>query len=220
MASNQLQVGTQGPYSTGAAGVVATAGPEGEQVATELHAKFYECARRGRLFFQSVTSGGVAVPIFNTTSPILTLWNPTGSGKNAVLIRLNLGYVSGTMVAGSFGLMFTTGAGSTVATGAVFTAFNSVTPGNALLGAGNTSVMNSSNAATNTLTATSTKPIWIGLSEFAAIASTAIGPAGINYDFEGTVIVPPGCEVHVVASAASGALLTQTLYWEEVPTSV
>jgi hypothetical protein len=218
MALNQLSVGAQGPSNTGAT-ITAASGPEGEQVAVELHGKYYEAARRGRLFFQSVTSLGVAVPIATTTAPILTLWNPTGSGKNAVLVRLSLAYVSGTTVAGGIGLNWTAGAGSSVGTGQVFTAFNNVTPANALLGAGNTSVMNSSNAATNTLTTAMTKFIALGLSEYAAVAASAIDQTSLIYDFDGTVVVPPGVAIAVVASAASGALLQQTLYWEEVTIS-
>ena len=67
------------------------------------------------------------------------------------------------------------------------------------------------------LTAASTNsPLWFA-GESALIATTAMNPYTIVYDFEGTMIVPPGVTVYLVGSAASGALIAQSLWWLEIP---
>ena len=173
--------------------------------------------RSGNVFGISTVVAGLAIPISTTTSPIMALWNPAGSGKNAVLLRYTYGYVSGTTVAGAIGFTYQVNAGNTVATGAVYTAFNAATPFNALLGGGNVSAMRSSAAATNTLTAASTNTfLYIG-GESALISSTAMNGYTFVYDFEGSIIVPPGVTIYPVGTAASGALIAQSLWWIEVP---
>lgn len=215
MALNQLQVGIQGPLPTGAQ-PVSTSGFEGEQIVTQLHGSYYAAARAGRVFQQSVVVGGVAIPISTTTAPIIALWNPTGSGKNAVLLRYLANFVATPSVPGTIGLMFVNKAGSQIGTAAPVVAFNDVAPVNGLIGGGLASVMRSSNAATNTLIAAG---IWHTtlFANYTVAAATAVPSSGpLFYDFDGSVIVPPGVIVYPAASAASAAM-QQTLIWEEVP---
>lgn len=194
-------------------------GKQTEAIVTELHGKYYTSAYRGNVFSISTVAAGLAVPISNTTAPTVALWNPAGSGKNAVLIKYTAAYASGTSVATAIGLGVSFNAGNTVATGAVFTAFNNSALNtnlfNGILGGGNNTVMRASANGTNTLTAAGT---WLMtmLGESALVATTAMNPYIATYDFDGTLIVPPGTAVYVLGTAASGALLTQTLVWEEV----
>lgn len=213
--------GTVGPSATNAPDGLDSLpfrqGRTGEQIVSALHGKYYEQAARGNVYFITTVAAGLAIPITSTTSPILVLWNPSGSGKNAVLLRYGAAYVSGTSIATAIGLMYVTNAGNTVATGAVFTAFNAATPFNGVLGSGNPSAMRSSAAGTNTLTTASTNWAITLAGESALIATTAMNPYSVVYDFDGAIIVPPGVAVFPAGTAATGALLSQTLMWEEVP---
>src|SRR3990167_6559917 len=184
-------------------------------IGSVLESEDEAAAKAGNVFIQSTVVAGVAVPISTTTAPIVALWNPSDSNKLAVLLRFIASYVSGTTVGGSLGLSYTVGVGSAVATAAVFSAFNKVAPINGLIGRGAASLMNSSSAATNTLNAAGTW-FYTMFQEYAAVAASAITPAALDHEFKGGVIVPPGVEVHVVGSAASGALLAQTLIWKEI----
>jgi hypothetical protein len=214
MALNQLQVGPQGPFSPG---TIATAagGLEAELLSAQLHPAYYEAARRGRLFIQTTVPAGVAIPISTTTSPLMVIWNPSGSGRNVVLMRLSIGYVSGTTVAGAVGLSYTTGAGANVATGAAFTAFNQVNPTNGFVGAGQQSAIKTSSAATNTLGAAGTWFYTI-FQNLAVTSATTVASNECTHDFAGSIIVPPGVAVWLTASAASSALYSQTWTWEEI----
>lgn len=197
----------------------AAAGCMGEQLVSNLHGKYYEHASRGNLWYVSTVVAGLAIPISSTTAPTVMLWNPSGSGKNAVLGRFNAAYVSGTSVATSIGLAYAANVGANVATAAPITAFNQSVVGtnlfNGLFGAGYTSAMRSSANGTNTVTAGTWFKTLAG--ESALIATTAMNPYSVDYDFQGETIIPPGVAIWVVGAAASGALLAQTLSWIEVP---
>ena len=123
-------------------------GKQTEQIVSELHGKYFEQASRGNLFYINTVAAGLAVPIQSTTAPTVMLWNPLGSGKNAVLIKFNAAYASGTSVATPIGLVGTNNAGNVIATGAAITAFNQSALGtnlfNGIYGGGSTSALKSS----------------------------------------------------------------------------
>ena len=221
MPVSQLRVSTHLPGANLPAGSTpdALAGVLGEQLVSDLHGKYYEHASRGNLWYVSTVVAGLAVPISTTTAPTVMLWNPSGSGKNAVLGRFNAAYVSGTSAATSIGLAEAEDVGANTATAAPITAFNQSAVGtnlfNGLLGYGGTSAMRSSANGTNTVTAGTWFKTLAG--ESALIATTAMNPYVIDYDFQGELILPPGVAIWVVGAAATGALLAQTLSWVEVP---
>jgi hypothetical protein len=71
-----------------------------------------------------------------------------------------------------------------------------------------------------TLTATTIAATWfqtLGVTESALIATTAMNPQLVQYDFHGALIVPPNNAVFVTGSAASGALVSQTMIFAELP---
>lgn len=192
-------------------------GRAGEAVVAELHGKYYTQASRGNVFIGSSAYGGVVVPIYSTTAPTFGLWNPSGSGKNAVLISLAATMSSiGTEAVTGLGLGYSTGVGSSIATGAPVTAWNTGAPVNALLGSGKASKMLFSPAGTNTLTAGSTFLMNLGM--FIEAATAGNGKWNYKYDFNGTIIVPPSVLIHVVGvPLAPGSTYGLTLLWEEVP---
>ena len=209
---------SQGRKLDGVASDVAL-GVQGQQLVADLHGKYYEQARQGRLWYASTVVAGLAVPISTTTAPTVMLWNPDQSGVNAVLGRFTASYVSGTSVATSIGLSFAARAGSIVATGAAITVFADNVVGtntfNGLFGAGGVPKVRNSSQGTNTVTAGTWFKTLLG--ESALVATTAMNPYGATYDFDGEVIIPPGVAIWVTGAAASGALLAQTLSWVEVP---
>ena len=200
-------------------------GKSNEGIVAELHGKYYTQNYRGNMFMVSTVGAGLAIPIISTTSPTLCLWNPLGSGKNAVLVRVVLANTNNaTTAAGAIFLLADFNAGSSIATGSCFTAFSQAALGtnlfNCNLGGGNLSVMKSAATATVTLTAASTAVVaTLGSSGVGTVAGLVAANSAppIVYDFDGTLTVPPGVAVHLAAGAATTALFTQTLVWVEVP---
>lgn len=192
-------------------------GRQGEQIVTELHGKYYVQAQRGNLFIGATPIAGVAVPISSSTSPTPCLWNPAGSGVNAVLVSYYIGYSGGTGVVGALGYYAVTGAGSAIGTAAPFSAFAATTPTNALIGLGNSSKMKWSSTGTCTLTTAGTLIRGFGMGQSAPVsAGTSIWGLYVD-NFDGTMIVPPGVAIYPAATAASGDTFVQALLWYEAP---
>jgi hypothetical protein len=194
---------------------IAPLGRQTEQLVTELHGKYYTQAYRGRLFHGSINTAA-AIPVTSATGltgPVL--WNKTGNSRNMVLVRLTLGWTGTTEAPGAFQLAWAGNAGSTVATGALMTAFTAVTPYNANLGSGTAATCFMGSAAT--LTAAMTQFITLGFSHLTTTGTSTFGSFQIIYDFDGTLIIPPGVAATIVATTATASLYTSTVSWYESP---
>ena len=196
------------------------AGKQGDLLNSQLHPESYVQTYRGNTFHASTTPLGLAIPIYTATAPTVALWNPAGSGKNLVLQRIGLAYASGTSAYTAVGIMRKTGAGSAIATGAVFSAFAESTPINGLIGSGNVSVAKVSISGTNTLTAAGVAGDWVytlaGVNLEAA-TGTAHATERAVQDLGGLIILAPGSAIWLGATLASVSLFTQSLCWTEVP---
>ena len=89
----QANVGVQN-LADGSDAITLRAGRQGEQIVSELHGRFYEQAYRGNLFSNG-TAGLTAlsantISLTATTTPILGVYNPLGSGVNAVILQAAL----------------------------------------------------------------------------------------------------------------------------------
>jgi len=73
----------------------------GATVTTHGHANYVEPAYRGSIFEAANGITGVAPGTTLTTSPPIIVWNPPSSGKNLAVFKTAMGYVSGTLGAGS-----------------------------------------------------------------------------------------------------------------------
>jgi hypothetical protein len=76
-------------------------GNMGDLIVSELHGRYYETNYRGSLFgvaLNSITVGATNIsPVNGTnTTPLLTIFNPIGSGKNLSLVKITQSLVSGT----------------------------------------------------------------------------------------------------------------------------
>lgn len=198
----------------------ARLGDERQLVADSLHGKHYQDTLRGRVFSQSVTPLGIAIPIYTATDllGVPCIWNPIGSGVNVELIKYAFARASGITAFAVVGLMARSGVGSVIGTGQQITAFAESTPINGLIGGGQKSAVKSSNAGQVTVVAgVAAEFIRCMDAIYPAIDTTAIESAKHEYDFDGTVIVPPGTMVWPAATKASVALFGQSLVWKEIP---
>jgi hypothetical protein len=179
---------------------------DGTVAISDSHGRFYEPAYRGGLFMASNLPTGVAPGTALSTTPTFCLANPAGSGKNLVLMRTSLGYVSGTL-----------GGGSIVYAGGVsgYTGGTALAVRNAVIGNASTGVGLAWNGATITLP-TILRPAYV-LGAF--LATTASISAPLVDDVQGEIIIAPGAVLCMAGIAAAGTspLVIMSACWEEVP---
>lgn len=218
MPTNQVQVGNIPASSLPDNQLVTALGAQsGETVVAELHGKYYTMTKRGNLYLGSSASGGIALIVPATTGGHPTLWNPSGSGFNAVLVRLQLSYVSGTNAPTAIEWAITNNAGSQVGTAAPVSTFTNVPPTNAKLGSGNISAMKWA-PTVNTFAAAPAYlcPTGIALDTMAAASTNA--PFVNIIDYDGTMILTPGNALSLCTQAATTTALFQVgLFWYEMP---
>lgn len=188
-------------------------GQLGDAIISELHGRYYETTYRGNSFLLSVSTAA-AVTAFTGAAggtPMIALFNPSGSGRNAVLNKVSVGNVVAASAAGTvhFGLYFGTTAAITQATtttpwsmgtqlqsGSVVTGFRNV-------------ALTSSSAANNMI------PL---ATYYWATAAGAALVTGGPMDLEGAIIIPPGAYAALGGSAAlTSATWVGSMQWEEVP---
>jgi hypothetical protein len=218
------------PFLRGQGKSEGVAGSDGQLLADLMHGKYYHAVEQGRVFSQSATPLGLAIPIYTGTAlaGAMPVWNPIGSGVKVVPIRVTLGYGSGTADFGSVGLMARNGMGSVIGTGQQATAFAETVAVNGSLGLVNsiagqgpshTSRVKSSNAGTVTIAA-GVAAEWVrtlASINLEAATGTAHGTMVPNFEFDGDVQVYPGTMIWLGATKASVALYASTIVWEEVP---
>lgn len=197
---NELQTGVQNNQD----GVIvkARAGRQGEQLASELHGRYYEQTFRNNVF--SVNTQGTAI---TTTAALATTWtglgiaNPAGSGVNLVLLSFSA-------------TQFAVGAAATIGLmGGAGTLAASLTPQNRIIGGGNTSKATASAGAT-----ISTPLLIVTFGSVGSVATTGYGlEPGIFVDIGGAIIIPPGSFVTNYTSIVTTSALNFGFCWEEVP---
>lgn len=185
-----------------------------------LGAIHYADAFAGNVFMGTTAAAGVVVPATNATAITYAIWNPLGSGKNIVLLRTSIGFVSTTAAPSNLGLSYQTGMGAQVATGAAVTAATLVAATNTFLSAGNTSIAKFA-PATLTLAAAATYLFTFGMQQTTTTGATTSSP-GWNFDYYyyGMVIVAPGTGVFVTSANTSElSVVDITTFWAELPLS-
>jgi hypothetical protein len=192
-------------------------GKQGEGVVAELHGKYYTQAYRNQAFIGATAAGGVVPPNYSTTAQTFGLWNPAGSGKNAILIALDLGLVTvGTPAVSSLALSYTPNAGSALATGGI-SAFTSAAPLAAIVGNTAPSAMRFTPSAATTLASTFLMPL--PFSYFSTTTTTVATFASnlLHYDFDGSVGIAPNTALWVGANILTGSTWNISLRWYEAP---
>lgn len=176
-----------------------------------VHGDFFEGAFRNQQFTACTAVAGVAPGTALSATPAFSLWNPANSGKALVVVKASMGYVSGTLGAGTVVFAVNAVAGNQPAqptTGAVLpTRSNYV--GNAAAGVG-VAQQGSTIAAVPLIF----RPAFM-MGAFLASTATPPGPA-LDYS-DGDIIVAPGnvlC-LHGIAAAGTSPLVLLSMTWEE-----
>ena len=185
-----------------------------DMAVSEVHGRYYESTYRGGRYagaMQAVIATALQTGLTASLTGGLVLYNPNGSGVNAVLEKV--GYATNIIAQSSAGIVGIGVGQSTTAMGGTLT---SVNPKSRKLGSGLTPVCGLVSSATITapvaptldtiLTGVDTGAITVGFNN------------GGNFDFEGGLLLPPGAFACFVASAglvASSYMFS--MQWEEVP---
>jgi hypothetical protein len=186
-------------------------GNMGDAIVSELHGRYYEANYRRNKFYGSnnatptVTTVGLA-----TTYTGLVLFNPAGSTVNLVLDKVGYSFLVAFAAASTIGLMVGYSAAGIVTFSASGAPASSSFIGVGAAGQGRT-------ALSATLVGTPVVHSIFGQGLTGAI-TTAPAIQNTIYDFEGSVILPPGAYAAIYTSTASGAAsLAASFQWEEVP---
>jgi hypothetical protein len=183
----------------------------GGQAVQQEHGKYYEAGHRGRLFAACTPAAGAAPGTAVGTTAAFSLFNPASSGYRLALKKVNIGYISGTLGAGTL-----YHCGDNSANQAAPSSGTSITPVNLDLGNGTPSV---AKAGTGTTVANSPQRLYPLCSINAMLATTATNPAEVQDDVDGAIVVEPGMTYSVQADAAAGSSpkIAVGVVWEEVP---
>lgn len=188
-------------------------GQLGDAIVSELHGRYYETTYRGNGFLLSVSTAAAVTAYAGGAAgtPMLALFNPVGSGKNAVLSKVAIGNVVAASAAGTvaFGLYFGTTASITQATTVAPWAMNSQLQSGSVMTGFRNVALTSGSAASNVI------PV---ATYYWATAAGAALVTGGPIDLEGSIIIPPGSYAALGGSAAlTSATWIGSMQWEEVP---
>jgi hypothetical protein len=201
---NELLVGPQNLVGDGQV-VKARGGRQGEQLASELHARYYEQTYRGNMYFAAIQAVATTTVGLATTYTGLVISNPITSVINMVLNKATI--------------MQSVLQSTQVEAYAIATGYN-----------GTTNVTHTTPLAVRTALVGTGKP-GIGLADISATLPTApfytafvhdtatatANGTGQVLDFEGSIILPPGgYALWVTPAQASVAGLWFSFSWEEV----
>lgn len=206
----QATVGADTGNAANAQSLAVRASRFGALLTAPMSASLQEAVRRGFAFGWCSQTGVTSQAGLSATTPVGTLYNPAGSGKNAVLWFAGAVFTVAPATAGAVWLAVNT---NTVAAATTGTA--SVTHKNLLLGSANNPVCVPLLAAT--LPAAPVALCLLGANLTGAI--TTIGNAAtLGRWFNGSVILTPGTALSIQTGVASGASGTFCEYiWEEIP---
>ena len=218
MPATQVQVGSTGNISaTDGSLVTQLGGKAGEGIIAELHGKYFTQTYRGNCFIGATASAGVIPPLPTATAQTFALWNPAGSGKLLVPIKVSIGLVTVGVVTAHFCWSYLLNAGSNIGTAAPVSAHTLVAPVNAYLsGPGVASAMRFAPATMTTLATAYLRPI--GVSNFMATTPTAANMFWqLTEYYDGDMIVGPGTVVAIANNIGAVATYGIAVTWEEVP---
>jgi hypothetical protein len=181
----------------------------GGAVFAPLHGAYTEAARYGNMFVAANAVAGVAPGTALSTTPPFALWNPPGSGKILSVLKLMMGYVSGTLGAGS------------VLLSAVLSQVTVPTTGTELV------PVCTSLGMPRGVGRTFTGSTWVStpqilypiISMGAFLATTAINPWDAIDVVDGSMIVQPGTGIMLqeIGAAGTSPLVVFGAKWEELP---
>jgi hypothetical protein len=218
----QIQGIVGAPANSLSAGSTPSArmGQLGDLIVSELHGRYYEQNKQGNLYSVGMTSTALSantVTLTATTTPIIGVWNPTGSGKNLVILKSKcLITAAGNSAVAPGGFVWATSVGN----GAIS---NGLTPMNRSTLQSSGSVAKGFNITTaltgltNNLTIQMSSAFGTLIAAQGATASPIISGDGVE-EFDGGLIVPPGGVLALLNTVSTTTVnVASALMWEEVP---
>lgn len=192
----------------------------GALVVTEVQPRYYELAVRGILFTATGTpAGGTSssssagtTTLAAAGTPLGALYNPSGSGKNAIIVRS--GWLQGTAGTGPGYLMWYLGPTAAITAGTALP-INS-TNGNTkpLCTAYGATAATAAAALTGASQINVLRPFWPTTS-VATFGTTAA--AALEIEGAGDIVVPPGSYAALTGTVAAATLLgCFSVVWAEV----
>lgn len=182
-------------------------------VSLSLDSGYAPLVLSGRAFWGTTQAAGVAIPAWNATAQKAVLYVPASSGYNAIIQKVTIGHVSGTLEPGHF--VYAMGKNLQM------TAPSSTTAGNvanALAGRGDGAKAAFYKAATVGASDLSyLAPI--GFSQVPQTDATANSPYELIDYVNGSIIIQPGGALAICADAVSSAFVTASvgIFWYEDP---
>lgn len=168
---------------------------------------FAECARRGQIYHGMTAVTGVAPGTSIGTTAAFALYNAAGTGKDLVILRATMGYVSGTL---GIGRMDWVSHARGAATGTAIPAQPAIVGGSAAVGA----------PLTTATVITGGVPFRTFANLPPMLATSVLTPWNFVDDVDGAIVVPPGYAVSLQGTAGAGTspLVVFGITWAEVPT--
>lgn len=202
-----------GPTSGGDGTLITTprAGKTAEATVGQAHGKYYEAASRCVLFAACEQGTGIAPGTALGTTALFALYNPAASGKRLAIKKVSVGYISGTLGAGT--LYHCIDKTTTQVAPSSGTALTAVCTD---IGTGGTPQGVPRVNATVAATIVAYRPF---CSLSALLASTAVGLYALTEDVDGSIIIEPGCSYQLqgITAAGTSPKLTVGVEWEEIP---
>lgn len=176
----------------------------------DAHGRFYEAAYRGSIFSAITAATGVAPGTAISTTAAFTLFNPKASTVNLSILRGSMLYLSGTLGIGFVQWCANVNLAEAVPTGTAITAL-----------CGNRRIGNVANGTALTTATLAVAPLPVR--NFGTLppilASSVTAPWLLADQVDGTILLPPGGAVSLMAIAAAGTspLVLYEVTWEEIP---
>lgn len=161
-------------------------------------------------------SGGIALIVPATGGGHPTLWNPSGSGVNVAVRRLELSWVSGNNAPGAVEWASVENTGASAATGSPI-ATATIVAALTTLGSGSSAKAKWS-PTTNSFTAAPAYLRPAGISLFTGIGTTAVAPFVLRTDYENDefVIGPSTAICLCFQTTTTTAVFQVAVTWEEI----
>lgn len=191
-------------------------GKTGEANVGQAHGKYYEASSRGSIAFAADQAAGVATTTAISTTAMLSLYNPTTSKTRLSILKVSLGYFSGTIGAGT-----------------IYHCVNPILSGiaNPTAPASGTSLTSYFSDIFNPQLGTPLGVVKTGSTVVAPIvyrplcslnailASTATGIFTMIDDLDGEITLEPGGCYQIQSKCAAGStpLVSLGIVWEEIP---
>lgn len=180
----------------------------GAMMIQQAHAEYAEPSQLGKFMEVSTAIAGVAPGTTLSTTPPMAVWNPPSSGFNLSIVKCSIGYVSGTLGAGSILYAYYTSQTTVPSTG------TELTPVNCLLG-GPRGVGRAFQGSTLAGTPSILRPMCF---TGPMLATSVFQPSAVIDITEGAITVPPGAVfvMQGLMGAGTSPLMLFAVCWEEV----